>query len=425
MKSIARWLALLLFVVTAVACQSDQQDCPEGTVECTDGLCHECCIDDDCPGKIADCPQEFTACSNDYECECTCLEEGEDCSGNLDVCCTDLNCEMEACMPPCTDGRDCFMRYFDRPFRNAIVCEDGVCIYLTCEDDMDCPVGRCCIAGYCADGCDSEIRECVVLPNAALTKNGTTAQFAVTAYLRSGAVAPGFTFDWESSDESVASVDDNGLVTGGTETGEAIISARLAGCCSIICEATVSNYGNVTAGQTRVITVDDLSGIPVEGATIALGAEAPVVTDTNGVAEFSVELNAGNPQDITVSKQDYNYVTLKGVKTNDVFIHMNPLYHRDFSQNPPAKQAGGIKGTFSFDLIRCEPPLQTCDVSLALAGLSIPPSLTNLGLDMLDDGVIMTEVQLGGNTELMPFAPGFVWCLSQTCFKDSIQLLRY
>ena len=412
MRCVTGWLVLLSIIATMSTCDSGEKSCPEGQTKCDDGECHQCCINDDCSGKLADCPQDFTACSNDYMCECICLDEGEDCSGNLDVCCADLNCEMGTCMPLCTTDNDCRWRYPNDPYWSALSCKNGICQYLRCDDNMDCPGGRLCLEGYCVR-CDCpEIDECIVLPSVAVTRQGATARFAAAAYLTSGAVAPGITFSWESSDSVIATVDDTGLVTGSTDSGTAIITASILGCCDPVCDAAVFNYGLMPGGSTRVVAVDELSEIPIEGATVTLGNEVPVLTDANGVAEIAVELNASNPQDITISKQDYDYVTLKVVQTNDVLVHLSPLHHLDFTQDPPAK------GTFSFDMIRCEPPLQTCDVSLALAGLSIPPSLTNLGLDMLADGVIMTEVQLGGNTELMPFAPGFVWCLSQTCFKE-------
>jgi hypothetical protein len=244
-----------------------------------------------------------------------------------------------------------------------------------------------------------------------------TAKFAATPYMSSGAVAPGFGFIWSSSDTEVAEVVD-GLATGGSATGQATITAMVQGCSSVTCWAGLFNYSAVTIGHTRVVVLDELTQAAVAGATVVVGSEPPATTDENGMVELPVELSAGNPQDITVSKSEYDYATLKGVEVSDVIVSLKPLHHLDFSQDPPAMQAGGIKGKFDFGMIRCREPLKTCDVSFGMGGLSLPPSLENLGRGVLAKGAIMTEVELGGSKEIIKLPAGLVLCLNQTCFKE-------
>jgi len=425
MKRLALFIILPLCVVVGaslgvVYCGDDTGGCKAPLIECNDGLCHECCIDDDCLGSdaMADCSEEYIICNDDYECECVCYQDGEDCSRDPEACCDGLACDIftNTCMTECTGDSDCTSRT-EIAFSGDLKCKNGVCDFDHCSKNADCAGGKVCYDGNCVTIPDcSEITECVVLPSSAVTKQGTTAQLSATPYLQSGAVAPGMEFTWSSGDDTVASVA-AGLVTGGTVSGTATITATVGGC-STTCTADVTNYGAVTAGTTRVVAVDELENTPIEGATVVVGAETPVTTNAQGEAIVNIELASGNAADITISKADYNYVTMLGVEKNDVIAHMGKLHHLDFTKDPPEGQAGGIKGAFDFGMIRCEPPLKTCDVSFGLGGLSIPGNLVNLNFDLLIGGMIKTEIELGGSKEVIPLPSGLVLCLNQTCFKE-------
>jgi hypothetical protein len=426
MKRLALFIIFPLCLVVGVSlgvvyCSDDGAGCSGDTpLECNDGECHQCCIDDDCLANddMAGCSEDYIICNDDYECECVCYKDGEDCSRDPGACCEALACDIftNKCMAECGSDADCTSRNI--PFAGDLKCKSGACDFDHCNKDADCAGGKVCFDGNCVTipSC-SDLKECVVLPGSAVTKQGTTAQFAATPYLNSGAVAPGFAFTWSSSDAAVASVA-AGLVTGGANTGPATITATVDGCPNTTCTAGVTNYGAVDQGTTRVVAVDELENTPVAGATVVVGAEAPVTTDAQGIATVNIQLAAGNAADITVSKQDYNYATLRAVEKNDVIVHLGKLYHLDFGQNPPARVAGGIKGKFDFGMIRCEPPLKTCDVSFGLGGLSIPGNLVNLNFDLLIGGMIKTQIELGGSTEEIPLPSGLVLCLNQTCFKE-------
>ena len=421
MKRLALFIILPLCVVVGaslgvVYCGNGTDGCEDPLIECNDGLCHECCIDDDC--SIPDCSPEYIICNDDYECECVCYTAGEDCSRDPEACCDGLSCDIftNTCMDECESDADCTSRT-EIDFHDDLKCKNGVCDFDHCSKDADCAGGKVCWNGNCVTIPDcSQIAECVVLPTSAVTKQGTTAQLSATPYLTTGAVAPGMTFTWGSSDDTIAAVA-AGLVTGGTATGTATITATVGGC-TTTCTADVTNYGAVDPGTTRVVAVDELENTPIEGATVVVGTEAAVTTDAQGVATVQIELAAGNAGDITISKQDYNYVTMRAVEKNDVIAHMGKLHHLDFTQNPVARQAGGIKGKFDFGMIRCEEPLKTCDVSFGLGGLSIPGNLVNLNFDLLIGGMIKTEIELGGSKEVIPLPSGLVLCLNQTCFKE-------
>jgi hypothetical protein len=425
MKRLALFVIFPLIVAVSLGvtcCGNDDGGCKDPTpMLCNDGECHACCDDDDCLDNqdMADCLEENIICNNTYKCECDCLQDGEDCSRDPGACCGGLACDIftNTCMTECTGDADCASR--DIPFAGDLKCKNGACDFDHCNKDADCAVGKVCFNGDCVTIPDcSDLKECLVLPVSVVTKQGTTAQFAATPYLSSGAVAPGFVFSWASSVGAVAAVDADGLVTGGIDTGSATITATVDGCPNTSCTAEVGNYGPPTGGHSRVVVVDELENTPIVGATVVIGAETPVTTVALGVAEVAVVLDSDSPQDITVSKQDFNYVTMRAVESNDVIVHMGKLHHLDFSEQPPVRVAGGIKGKFDFSMIRCEPPLKTCDVSLGLGGLSIPGNLVNLNLDMLIGGMIKTQIDMGANPMEISLPSSLVLCINQTCFKE-------
>ena len=417
--------AVLLFTLSTTACKChfstwdhDCSDWGENGRRCNDGRCHECCIDDDCFDNpaMALCSEEYTICNDDYECECVCYQLDEDCSRAPGACCDGMACDLftNTCRQACADDVDCHARV-EIPFSGDLKCKNGVCDFDHCNKDTDCAGGKVCYNGDCVTIGDSCYCTCVILPAAAVTRQGASVTLAATPYLQSGAVAPGWPLTWSSSDENIATVDD-GTVTGGASTGFATITATVVGIESATCTATVTNYGAPLG--TRVIVVDDQEFYPIADAAVTVGSEGPVMTDAEGVATFSTEISLVNPQDITVVKKEYNYITLRGAEKSDVIVHLSRVHHLDYSQDPPGRVSAGVKNRMDFSMIRCEEPLKRCDVRIGLGGISFPPDLFHLGLDSLFNQIVLTEMELGGNREELTTPEGVVFCLNQTCFKE-------
>jgi len=410
-------LPILLFLVPLFACVAACSDdngvttCsdPARPYRCLDGTCQVCCSDEHCGAD--------EMCRGN-ECRPYCKEEGEDCSTDPGNCCLGLCCDIftNKCLAECTTDADCPSLHENVAFSADMKCESGCCEFTICQKDLDCPGGKVCFDSHCVTKpvCD-DVGLCRLLPESAVVKEGTTAQFAATAYLKSGAVAPGMTFTWEFDASARAAVSLAGLVTGGSETGEAVITARVAGC-DVTCTAGITNYANVTQG-TRVLVVDQLTGAAVEGAVVEVGAEGPVNTDALGVAEFNTELSQANPADVFVYKRDYNYMTLRDVKSNDLIVHIGHLFHLDFRSGSPREVAGGIKGKFDTSMIRCEEG-HGCEVFFGIAGLSFPGSLTNLNFDLVFGARMKTVVELGGSSREIAIPAGMVFCVSGNCPKE-------
>jgi Big-like domain-containing protein len=415
-----------------------------------DGTCAECCSDDDCEGDATcssgacQCPSGFdmscegeglfcVACCEDTdcddaacpgqvicdegECETLSLAAGEDCSKDASACCPGLACDVftNTCVTECAADAECHA--LDMAFSDDLSCKNGVCDFDHCRKDADCAGGKVCFDGDCVTIPDcSDIASCRVVPGSAVTQENSTVQLAASAYFQSGALAPGVTFTWASDATDSAAVGATGLVTGGAVTGDAVITATVGGGCTTTCTAAVSNYGAVEAEHTRVIVVSELEGTPVEGAVVTIGAEAPVTTGANGVADVAVNLET-TPADIDVFHAEYNYLSIRNANQRNMIVHLGKLYHLDFTANPPVEVAGGIKGVFDFTRIPCEEG-NTCDVLFGLGGLSIPGNLVNLNFDLLIGGMIKTEIQLGGATEVLGLPSGLTLCLNATCFKE-------
>jgi len=310
----------------------------------------------------------------------------------------------------------------DMPFAGDLTCSNGVCDFDHCTKDANCSGGTVCFNGDCVTVPDcSEIASCAVVPGSTVTQEDDTVQMSGTAYFTSGALAPGVTFTWAAVDadsctgvggDNCAAVSATGLVTGGAGTGDATVTATVSGC-AVTCYAMVSNYGAVAGGATRVVVINELKGTPVEGADVMIGDQSGV-TLANGVVEVN---GAPNPADITVSHKQYNYVTVLGVTSNNVIVHLGEITHVDFSGGSPVEMAGGVKGKFDFSRITCEPG-NSCDVHFGLGGLSIPGNLVNLNFDMLIGGSIMTHLEFMGEGIDAALPSGLVLCLNNVCFKE-------
>ncbi|HOX45924.1 MAG TPA: hypothetical protein PK668_20145 [Myxococcota bacterium] len=376
-----------------------------GEYECNDNACHECCLNDHCAAD--------EECSDAFVCEKVCLQENADCSADRGACCDGLVCDVfdATCVADCTDAAGCAAAHAGLPYAENLECNNGVCDFRHCTNDGPCLPGTLCYNGDCVSppDCD-EITSCKLVPGSAVTQQGTAVDFSATAFLHSGALAPGVTFTWASSDDAIAAVD-AGEVTGGANTGTATITATVASC-TVTCDASVMNYGAVAAADTRVVVIDELAGTPVEGATVILHTDpvTTATTDAQGVVTFTgVAPAAGSALDVTVADQGYGYVTLVGIERNDLIVHVGKMFDDSM--------AGGYRGEMDFSKIICAPG-NPCEAKLGLTGPSIPGNLFNLNIDVLIGELIQTDIVLGSTAVTAPLPGGLVLGLNATWFKQ-------
>ncbi len=382
------WAAALLFVLAGCSGDSnpDECECPECRDPCPDGECHECCTDEHCAqGEV--CKGE------DYVCELACLQQDEDCAYDRDGCCDGLACDVftSTCVEVCVADGDCPASHPDVAFNEDLLCKDeGLCDFQHCSDHGNCQPGTLCHVGDCVTPPGSCCMDfCKVAPAFAVVRQGTRAFLSATAIMTSGAMAPGVTFHWVSDDEAVATVAD-GVVSGGEETGAAVVTATVTGCPETTCDAEVLNYGAVTTG-TRVVAIDELTGRPIEGVAVEIEGAAAALTDALGVALFEAVDLAAAPATVTLSRADYGYVSFAAAGSNDLIAHLREV--------PDPTLAGGYQGRFDFSKIICDPG-DGCIAWLALTGASIPGNLFDLDLDALFGDKILTHIELGDGVGL-------------------------
>jgi hypothetical protein len=244
----------------------------------------------------------------------------------------------------------------------------------------------------------------------------STVQFLATAYLANNLVAPGVTFGWESGDTSVVEIDAaSGLAIGMFSAGQATVTATVNGC-SLTCTATVENLGSAPTDNLTVYVIDELEGTPIEGATVDL-VFLTDSTNVDGMVTFATDPTT-IPVDITVSKQDYAYATLRQVGTNSVVVHLTRVYNWDYSGNNPVRMDGGIRGSLNYDAAGCVEPNTVCDAWIGLGGISMPGNLVNLTVDLLIGSMINTEIEFMGFPFTLPLPAGLVMCIQGECFKE-------
>jgi hypothetical protein len=358
---------------------SDADDCsPYG---CVDGECDMCSDDDDC--------------ADDDECapNGTCVE-GQPCQNDRD-CPARQICEDEVCIdrPECLLDDDC---------EDDELCLNGQCTYSPeCDKDDDCDDGFECVGGQCyeaicrgADDCAADevcdAGECVVPPEAAscfvashqgVISENQQVRLEAFALDGDGNGIPA-SFEWSSSDPSVASVDADGrYAVGQGGEGTTTITAALASS-GTQCDGDVTLTGQtpVDPDSMRVVVVDAESGAAVAGAEVVLSDGSTTTTDSSGVARFA---DMDSVYDVSVFASDYNWLSVTGVSSSDIRL---PL-----SRKQGSGPVAGFTGEFDLSNINTNG-----DITLGLAGASIAGGLLDLDLEALLGEPFVTEIAIPG-----------------------------
>ncbi len=413
MKGLRNFLALnvlLAAMMGLVGCSDgngSSETCEDkGLHECEDGQCHECCNTDQCQSG-EECNEET------FVCEVLCTEQGADCSSDRGSCCDGFACDLfkNTCEAVCSADDDCVSSHADVDFASDLQCQnDGTCDFQHCSSDDNCRPGTVCYNGDCVSPADcSQVASCSLVPDSVVTQTGTTAILSASAFLTSGALAPGASFTWASGDDTIASVA-AGTVTGGASTGSTKITATVAGC-DTTCTADVLNYGAVESG-VRVVAIDELTGEPLEGITVDIEGVGTQTTDSSGVAAFAGADLSTTPANVTLSDSTIGYVSFMQADSNDIIAHLGI--------QPDDTKAGGYVGKFDFNKVICAPE-DPCEVKLGFTGCSIPGNLFNLNVDSLIGEMIMTHIELGSTVVDQALPGGLVFGLNDTWFRESYQ----
>lgn len=384
-------------------------DCPNpGVQQCVSGRCVESCtadrdcgLEDICEGGVcvpsecrgtgtAGCPEgercreqrcvEYTACATDGECSATEQCEAGICEPRRS-CIGDANCNAgQQCLNGlCYDAQACETR---EACGEGLDCVGGYCVPFVCRGASDCGGGEICNAGVCEEApASSEATRVVILTPSQVLFPGQVVELQAVALDGDGAILPGQSFAWLSSDEDVASVDEDGVATGGQTSGSASVTATLIGNPDVAPSApiTLRNPGAAQPGMDRVVVVDRRTGAPVEGAMVVRG-ESSATTSATGVATFEPSASAAT---VSVYKEGYNYLTLVDVSGADLLAPLGEA------------QGGGSIGGFKGEIDTSRVSTQG-DITIGLAGASLDGELGNLDLQTLLGDSFNTQISIPG-----------------------------
>lgn len=351
-------------------CFSDE-DCGQGGFICVDGGCvpAECQQDADCEGDQVRCREgrcePYTTCTDDEDCSgdmvcvagicesipsCFIDEECEElCEGNNCICEWGLCIEVESC----TQESDCDQEHD---------CVGGLCVPHVCRGPDDCPAGRSCVAGICSEpGNPANASRVLILTPGGPVLPEMRIQLEAVALDAGDNSIPAVELEWSSTQPGRASVNLDGLLTGGDEQGATEVVATVAGTSVTSEPVTFQNILQAPDGALRVVVVDSVYRNPVEGALVHVECDGleTELTGADGIATFA--LPAG-PADIHVFDEHHDYVSVLGTVSTDVFIPLSPRSRKD--------RAGGFRATMQF----FEPEKAV----IGIAGSSIAGNLVEL-----------------------------------------------
>lgn len=194
---------------------------------------------------------------------------------------SDWNCVAGCCVAvfKCGSNADCLAHGFeegqclDERFDCRCDTGTGVCSVWYCSQDVDCAGGELCAAGVCKPAPDTATWTLRIPERSTVLTTG--AQTTVHAELWDAGnqdIVVGAQVTWSSSAEAVATVDAEGVITGGSEAGTSTIEAKTAD------GRTVSmDIRNVVpaAGDTyTVIAVEEGDLAPITGVYVLVDSAA-------------------------------------------------------------------------------------------------------------------------------------------------------
>lgn len=267
---------------------------------------------------------------------------------------------------------------------------DYLCYPQACRDSSTCCAGTACIAGVClpVEACPADAAYILIAQGGGLIAEGATINLTATVFNADGAkleVLGETPFTWETSNADAVAVAATGIITGGSDNGQATITAKLTCNDSVTGSVTYQNFAALENGS-RVVVMDSTTGALIDGAPVYLNGT--LVETDGGVAAFEAIDCATDSCDLHVFPATHTYVSAFGLGVNDILIPVAP--------NVDAAVAGGVKGHMDFSKI---PAVLRGDVSLGLTLFSIPGNLADLNFESLIGELVNTHISIGATID--------------------------
>jgi hypothetical protein len=273
-------------------------------------------------------------------------------------------------------------------------CDQGVCVPAQCSVDGDCGSAAVCRSGECVSApAAGTVASCVVTPDLAVVRGGSTVHVTVLAQDALGAPVVPASVTWSPGTMSTVVGSPTGIdatystATFATPTRATAIHATIG---TVSCTADVLGLPtSVPAGVLRVVVLDALSGRPVSGVTIStslFGATNPAnaLTDVNGLTQQAV--GAASSATVTAFHPDFDYLTIADYPLTSSTTTAGFLVLQ--LRRNTVDHVGGVVGTMSGIP-------QSSNTHDALAGLSIPFSLADLSTETLAGPPVPVDVVIG------------------------------
>lgn len=318
------------------------------------------------------------------------------------------------CVPPfaCETDEDCEAareeegHCVDQRFGCTCNVSDGSCSSFVCATNAECDEGELCRDGECVD--DARPDDLVAR---IVTRVGTIEEDESIALL---AVAvdpddPTVVFDdepisWSTSESDRVAITTDGTITGGSEAGDAVITATVTANGSDPGDSiTVGNHDSYGGDDLLVIVVDENSRRPLAGATLWIEPEGGEAFAQEMGESSQAEVDVGDAETVTISAlhPDYQYVTHVGIDaTGSVFIALPPVGFAEVTaeeqtgaetrecvepENPADETlcydldgVGAFVGLPDFDVLP-----NSGEVDVAITGFSLGNSLLDLNFELI------------------------------------------
>jgi hypothetical protein len=353
--------------------------------------------------------------------ECECIED-EQCPGDGLFFC---NTSTFTCQPACRTKADCTaavrgdfaLSYCEGNL--GCVCDEGTCVASLCSADVDCGANNACRNGSCvAFPSAASATRCQISPDYAMVKEGHKAQFWVSFWAGNEPLVLKDGMTWSAATDRVSApmAQGNTAEFTGLTAGDANQAVKVtAG--SAECFATVRTLSaTVTSTDVRVTVVNELTGRPIEGATVLLShptTGAAIGSAAQTAANGSVSIDFGGAANVTATAfhNDFSYVSVVNVPTGtgssrDLLIA---------TRRNQVDKYGGYKGTFT------NVPT-TPNVHAGIAGMSIPGAVTDLSVTQLLGHTVPTDVKIGSAIDQkgVPLPAGVYLHFSEQGIKEQV-----
>lgn len=241
----------------------------------------------------------------------------------------DWLCQVGCCVPvfKCKSDADCLAQGFaeeqcvDERYDCRCDVPSGVCSAWYCASADDCEDGELCAAGTCTPAPDTSAWALRIpeRPTVLTTGAKTTVHVEIWSETDPDLVLPA-AVTWSSSADAVASVDADGVITGGAAAGSATITATTAD--ARVTTTTVRNVVANSGDTYTVVAVEEGDLTPVAG-TYALVESGTGALVASGAIPADGVIRYAGPEpsvDIHVFGQATDWVTWLGAAPGTVFL---------------------------------------------------------------------------------------------------------